>query len=122
MTIFNDDWDAKQMPVSDPYVQTSWYTDEEWIAHEKTLAPKKIPQPKPQPKTTTVVKSKMCKNVLNGRRCTLRTCTYAHFVNELVPDACSFTRNCRYKDTTCMFIHVKESMEEFKQRILNNIK
>ena len=68
-------------------------------------------------KPATSVKSKMCRQVMNGRKCTYKTCNFAHTSDELTPYPCSYDNKCRFKTTTCCFIHPGESKSVFVQRL-----
>jgi hypothetical protein len=67
--------------------------------------------------TTTKKKTKMCRNILNGKKCTYRICHFAHYIDELEPKGCAFENTCRYQQSTCFFIHPQESMDCFVERL-----
>lgn len=65
----------------------------------------------------SLIKTRMCKNILQDGHCRFRKCNFAHSAAELNPMQCKFKTKCKSKDSTCTFIHPKESKEMFVERL-----
>jgi pyruvate dehydrogenase complex dehydrogenase (E1) component len=65
----------------------------------------------------TKIKTKMCKNILLNKTCTYRICNFAHSISELHPLECSFSNMCKYKKSTCQYIHEDESKSSYINRL-----
>lgn len=65
----------------------------------------------------TKIKTKMCKNILLNKTCTYRICNFAHSISELHPLECSFSNMCKYKKSSCQYIHEGESKSFYVNRL-----
>jgi hypothetical protein len=82
----------------------------------------KLIEKKPSPvlsvkESTGPIKTRICKNILQDDYCRFRKCNFAHSAEELNPMQCKFRMKCRIRETSCSFIHPKESKEQFIQRL-----
>lgn len=69
--------------------------------------------------STQLVKTKMCRNVLEYGECKRRVCTFAHSPEELRPANCFFGAECRFihsKTKPCAFLHPGETNQQFLVR------
>lgn len=95
------------------------------IIGQKSPEPRKSPEIQPVKESPalsnkdspSLIKTRMCKNILQDGYCKFRKCNFAHSAAELNPMQCKFKSRCRSKDSTCTFIHPKESKEMFVERL-----
>ena len=59
--------------------------------------------------------TQLCKKVLRGDNCTIKSCNFAHTRDEYIYPLCMNGDRC-YKKTTCMFKHPDESEDDFNIR------
>ena len=68
----------------------------------------------------TLVKTKVCRNVLVHGSCKRENCSFAHNENEFLLANCMFDNSCRYlspnADRVCQFKHSCESVQEYYER------
>ncbi len=67
--------------------------------------------------TPDKTKSKMCCRTLNGEKCTYQRCNFAHYIEDLTPKRCTFQDGCKYKSSSCCFIHPEETFDNFIIRL-----
>lgn len=62
-----------------------------------------------------LVKTKMCRNMVEKGKCNRNICNFAHSATELNDPPCAFGRGCRRKNV-CKFKHPEESSEAYRER------
>ena len=62
-----------------------------------------------------LVKTKLCRNILEHGECKRKICHFAHNGEELNDPPCAFGDNCRRKNM-CKFKHPQESTDKYRKR------
>jgi len=63
------------------------------------------------------VRTKMCNKRLVGKACHYSGCGFAHSLEELQPEMCSYGKSCKgYKGKPCTYVHPNENKAMYEKR------
>jgi len=64
-----------------------------------------------------VKNTRLCNSIINNWKFCREDCNYAHSIIELKPIECIFKEDCKFKSDKCKYIHSKESVENYCERL-----
>jgi len=62
-------------------------------------------------------KTRLCSNMLKYQSCPRRRCFFAHGIEDFTPTLCAFGYKCKFRHTTCDYIHPNENVSELFYRL-----
>lgn len=69
----------------------------------------------------TITSSKICNASLKNQKCRRKgKCSFAHTAEEFFPNKCRFDSRCKFKTTTCYFIHSGETKLKMIKRLVDS--
>lgn len=71
------------------------------------------PEYVPAPHFSNLYYTKACQNAERGFQCSRVLCTFAHTIAQMRILPCRDRDRCRYKNTTCRFIHGDETKDSY---------
>ena len=130
-------------PSQSSITRTRWFEerDHEWKAYtnsdmyikakEALLLEKRKAQEKLQRETRqkqkeksscpVITSSKICKASLKNQRCRRNgNCSFAHTSEEFFPNKCRFDSRCKFRHSTCYFIHSGETKAKMIKRLVDS--
>ena len=68
----------------------------------------------PKQQKPTLRRTRFCKF---GDTCRYKSCSFAHSLDELTPQRCNYDTKCKFKRTTCQYIHTSENKNQYVIRL-----
>ena len=114
--VIKEDMKVKESPISVHVDETGWTT----VSNKERPIPEKV---------VSYTFTKMCSTWFDGKKCNNKKCTYAHKIEQLRINNCSYFSNCntvcekngriinRSQDKICHKLHLNETRENFLQRV-----